>query len=465
MDIIRFSNDVIMGFLGGPQKRVKGLKYRFNKFIIKVDYKDDVYIWYNVFTGAIVALKGLEVRNLLANEDFCNYEDILVQHYFIVPENFNEDELILEYRKRKSLANIPNPLTHVNGYTILTTTQCNARCFYCYQNITKHKSRMSKEIAEKVAKYIIDHTFVDEQVNLGWFGGEPLFNQEVMDIITTKVEGSGRNVQSGIISNSYLFNEQTCIKAVRDWHIRNIQVTLDGTAEIYNKTKNYIYKNDSNPFQTIINNMHNMLKYGMVVSVRLNVGTHNGDNLKELVKFLAIEFRDEPNLSVYVHDIFDMDLLRTDIENEKIFKDMIDIERLISKLSLRGQSANVPLGIRTTHCMVDTNHSVVIMPNGDLGLCEHYDTEHLIGHIDNPLDYNLDEILVWRKLHDYGEICDNCGYKPACMKLELCPDTNLCNKYEKEFILERAKLDIIYIYEDWLKSINISQCNNCNGTN
>ena len=85
MDIIRFSNDEILNFLGGSQKRVKGLKYRFNKFIIKVDYKDDVYIWYNVFTGAIFVLKGLEVRNLLASEDFCNYEDILVQHYFIVP--------------------------------------------------------------------------------------------------------------------------------------------------------------------------------------------------------------------------------------------------------------------------------------------------------------------------------------------------------------------------------------------
>jgi sulfatase maturation enzyme AslB (radical SAM superfamily) len=81
---------------------------------------------------------------------------------------------------------------------------------------------MTKETAEKVANYIIDHTFIDEQVDLGWFGGEPLFNQEVIDIIVTKVEGSGRHAKSGIISNSYLFDEQTCIKAARDWHVQNI---------------------------------------------------------------------------------------------------------------------------------------------------------------------------------------------------------------------------------------------------
>jgi sulfatase maturation enzyme AslB (radical SAM superfamily) len=185
-----------------------------------------IIIFFSIFVIAsaycFLTTKGLEVRNLLTSEDFCNYEDLLIQHYFIVPENFNEDELMLEYRKRKSLPNIVNPLTHVNGYTILTTTQCNARCFYCYQHVTKHKSRMTKETAEKVANYIIDHTFIDEQVDLDWFGGEPLFNQEVIDIIVTKVEGSGRHVKSGIISNSYLFDEQTCIKAARDWHVQNI---------------------------------------------------------------------------------------------------------------------------------------------------------------------------------------------------------------------------------------------------
>jgi radical SAM protein with 4Fe4S-binding SPASM domain len=160
-----------------------------------------------------------------------------------------------------------------------------------------------------------------------------------------------------------------------------------------------------------------------------------------------------------------MDSERSEEENEKIFKDMIDIEKLISKNGIRGASTNIPLGIKTAHCMVDNNHSVVIMPNGDMGLCEHYDTEHVIGHIDNPLDLNMDEILIWRKTVDFGEICNNCSYKPACMKLELCPDKNLCSKYEKDFFIERTKLDIIYIYEDWIKSINISQCNNCNGNN
>jgi hypothetical protein len=67
---------------------------------MKIPYKDDIELWYNAFTGAVVALKGLEVRNLLTSDNFCNYEDILVQNYFIVPENFDEESIIEDFRKR-----------------------------------------------------------------------------------------------------------------------------------------------------------------------------------------------------------------------------------------------------------------------------------------------------------------------------------------------------------------------------
>lgn len=447
MNVIRNSSLEVMEFLGGSQKKVKGFKYRFNKFIIKTECEDE-FIWYNVFTGSIVSIRDYEVDNIFT-EDYCNYADYLIQNYFLVPENFDEESLLTEYRKRKTVPITANCLTRLNNFTILTTTKCNARCFYCYQLHGKHKEHMTVETAHKVTKYIIDSTFEGQQVFLGWFGGEPLYNPKVIDIITTKVESANREVRSSIITNGYLMDEKTCKKAVQDWRIRNVQVTLDGTEEIYNKAKNFIYK-DTNAFKKVIENIHFMLKYNLFVSIRINVDSHNIDSLKELIIFLSEEFKDQPNLSVYVHELFND--TKTLEHSKQVFENMMKINTLITECNFRTQGANVPDTIKSIHCMVDDDRSVVIMPNGQLGVCEHYENEHFVGHIDNPTDINKEEVKAWREMSEFEEICNDCPYKPACLKCKLCPDHKICDIYEKEYQLHRTKEDLKIIYKNYLNS-------------
>lgn len=454
MNVVRNSNKEVINFLGGFQKKVKGFKYRFNKFIIKTEYEDE-FIWYNVFTGSIVSIKNYEVDNIFT-EDFCTYADYLIQNYFLVPENFEEDELLKEFRKRKTVPITANSLTKLNNFTILTTTKCNARCFYCYQLHGKKKEHMTEETARKVAKYIVDSTLENQQVFLGWFGGEPLYNPKVIDIITTIVSSSNRNVRSSIITNGYLFDEKMCKKAVKDWGLMNVQVTLDGTEDIYNKTKNFIYKN-TNAFKTVINNIHSMLEYGLTVSIRMNIDKHNLDNLKDLVEFLAKEFKDEKGFSVYVHELFDDS--KTPEHSKQVFENMEELNVLITKYNLRSQGANVPETIKTIHCMVDDDKSVVIMPNGQLGVCEHYENEHFVGHINDPYNIDKEELKRWREMSEFQDICEDCPYKPACLKCKLCPDHKICDIYEKEYVLHRTKEDLKKIYKDYLdKQQQPKQC-------
>lgn len=454
MNVIRKSSNEVINFLGGFQKKVKGFKYRFNKFIIKTEYEDE-FIWYNVFTGSIVSIKNYEVDNIFT-EDFCTYADYLIQNYFLVPENFEEDELLKEFRKRKTVPITANSLTKLNNFTILTTTKCNARCFYCYQLHGKKKEHMTEETARKVAKYIVDSTLENQQVFLGWFGGEPLYNPKVIDIITTIVSSSNRNVRSSIITNGYLFDEKMCKKAVKDWRLMNVQVTLDGTEDIYNKTKNFIYKN-TNAFKTVINNIHSMLEYGLTVSIRMNIDKHNLDNLKDLVEFLAKEFKDEKGFSVYVHELFDDS--KTPEHSKQVFENMEELNVLITKYNLRSQGANVPDTIKTIHCMVDDDKSVVIMPNGQLGVCEHYENEHFVGHINDPYNIDKEELKRWREMSEFQDICEDCPYKPACLKCKLCPDHKICDIYEKEYVLHRTKEDLKKIYKDYLdKQQQPKQC-------
>lgn len=460
MNVIRFSNEDVMSFLGGSQKKVKSFKYRFNKYLVRTEYSEDEEVWYNSFTGSVVSIKDYEADNVFT-EDFCTYADYLIQNYFLVPENFDEESLFLEYRKRKTVPITANALTRLKTFTILTTTQCNARCFYCYQLHNKGKKHMSVETANKVARYIIDSTFEGQDVFFGWFGGEPLYNPKVIDIITTKVMSANRRVSSSMITNGYLLNEKMCKKAVKDWYITNVQITLDGTEDVYNKTKHYIYKDDASPFKTVIKNIHYMLKEGLNVTIRINVDLHNIEVLENLINFLAEEFKGEENFHVYAHELFDEDNLRTPEHNKQVFSNLRYIENKITDLGLRIKEADVPGTIKTLHCMVDDDSSIIITPDGSLGLCEHYEAGHFVGHIDNPTDLDMDEVRAWREMSEYTEICEDCPIKPACLKCKLCPDHNICNVYEKEYVLNKINSELKVIYKDWIERQSKNENTSC----
>ena len=119
---------------------------------------------------------------------------------------------------------------HITTYTIFTTTDCNARCFYCYE-MGRSRIPMSDETAYKAATYIAAHCG-GEKVHLHWFGGEPLFNKQVIDIICTDLTEKGIIYDSMMISNGYLFDKDTVEQAVSHWKLKSVQITLDGTEEI-----------------------------------------------------------------------------------------------------------------------------------------------------------------------------------------------------------------------------------------
>ena len=152
---------------------------------------------------------------------------------------------------------------HITSYTIFTTTDCNARCFYCYE-MGRSRIPMSAETAHKAAAYIAAHCG-GEKVHLHWFGGEPLFNKQVIDIICTDLAEKGIVYESMIISNGYLFDGATVEQAVSHWKLKSVQITLDGTEEIYNRSKAFIYKDGKSPYQVVLANIQRLLDAGVSV--------------------------------------------------------------------------------------------------------------------------------------------------------------------------------------------------------
>jgi len=249
------------------------------------------YLLFNMLTREMVLLSSEEWKNHLTN-------DYLKSHWFVVPEDTNDKEYgdlvywVLENKQKRP--------KNITGYTIYPTTDCNARCFYCFE-LGRSRKTMSAETAHKVANYIADHCG-EEKASISWFGGEPLYNQMAIDIICTRLREMGVEFSSSVVSNGYLFDDATVVKAAQ-WNLKWVQITLDGTEAVYNKVKAYIYR-QGNPYETVLDNIGRLLDASIAVSIRLNMDMHNAEDLLSLVEELAARFRGKKGLTVYAHHIF-----------------------------------------------------------------------------------------------------------------------------------------------------------------
>ena len=100
-----------------------------------------------------------------------------------------------------------------------------------------------------------------------------------------------------LVSNGLCFSEELIQKAVDRWHLNEVQITLDGTKDVYNRTKAYV-SSPENAFETVLNNIEALLQHNISVRVRLNMGGNNFDDLCSLCNGLAYRFGAYKNFSV-----------------------------------------------------------------------------------------------------------------------------------------------------------------------
>lgn len=442
MEIVRYANIQYLSILG--EAAVYSNKvYRLSKCLLMADVNGGKVI-FNGLTRAVV---------FLTDDDFNELGDItkylfLYKTYFLVPEEFDEFGAIDDIRKRIAIPIDSLYLEQCNSYTILTTYGCNARCDYCYERSIHSKLNMSKETALKITEYISNKTNTEEFTNLHWFGGEPLFNMKTIDTITRDLRDRGIPFRSSMTSNGYLFDEKIVNKAVNSWNLYEIQITLDGTENIYNKTKNYIYKN-SNGFKRVMTNIGLLLDKGVKVMVRLNIGEHNKEDLYDLVNQLYDTFGVTSGLEIYCWPLF----MTEDVSRPK--EDEYAIYEWVDKIENRLMECGFPYGkhiterIKTSQCMADSGQSILIAPDGKLGTCEHFIDSKFWGDI-NDLDKKDYEVLnAWRKYEPRIPECNDCPIYAECVRPSDCLEMKRCNELIKSHKIKQFQEGLIGFYLEY----------------
>ena len=436
MIIISEYNETVWKILSRMKKGSHA--HRLMHYCVEVPVAEGVLL-YNLLTMEMVLLTEEEYRDRFQNQ-------YLKDHWFTVPADTKDREYA--DLVRWVLANKQTKEKPITGYTIFPTTDCNARCFYCFE-LGRSRIPMEPDTAHRVADYIAGHCG-GQKVNLSWFGGEPLFNKEAIDTICHDLREKGIEFASRAISNGYLFDADTVKNAVENWNLKRVQITMDGTEEVYNKVKAFIYKQGS-PYKTVMENIGSLLDGGVSVSIRLNMDMHNAENLLELVEDLAARFAGRKGITVYAHHLFQGNRPMAEIHTEEEW-DLRDraMCRLNGKIAEYGLAPRRGLrkSPKMNFCMADSGSAVTILPDGSIGLCEHFSEDEFIGHIDRE---GFDQTVVnsWKERIAEIPECAECFYYPACVQLKKCANGSVCFKQlrlERRRDTERA---MISEYEMW----------------
>lgn len=168
----------------------------------------------------------------------------------------------------------------------VTNYSCNFACSYCYQDqYTNSSSELKTEVIDSFFTYI-NSNLTGRNKYITIFGGEPLLSgtkqkahiQHIID------ESNKSGLDICIVTNGYTLSDYVDI--LKSGRIREIQVTLDGTADIHNNRR-YL-KGGGPTFDNIVKGVDACLKNNIPVNLRMVLDRENIDNLPALARF-AIE--------------------------------------------------------------------------------------------------------------------------------------------------------------------------------
>ena len=402
--------------LWGKQKVKEQVTYRLMKYLLRTEVEEGLLL-HNVVTRHLVLLTPQEAKMLSSlPSGFTETMRELIEDHFLVPEEFDEYRSVNQLRKIYRSRSVGNAINH---YVILPTTFCNAHCFYCYES-DYPRVHMTEETAKKLIDYITDHR-QNEPVSINWFGGEPLVGIERIDQISQGLKERNIPFSSSMISNGYLFDETIVERAVDLWKLNRIQITLDGTEEVYNRTKAYVNAEGS-PFLRVLRNIDLLSTRNVHVAIRLNMDFYNKDDIRDLMEQLGERYSGNDFVRVYVNSLFNnqgyVPVQHSQDEKVELFDIVNDYTRRLKELSFGAERREVP-SLIFSQCMADDPHTIEIQPDGSFCRCEHESILDSYGNLDEGI-LDPQKPVIWKETIERSEHCPDCPIYPSCYLLRHC---------------------------------------------
>ena len=119
---------------------------------------------------------------------------------------------------------------------------CNLNCAYCFASQGKYqgdRALMSFEVGKQALDFLMDHSGSRRNLEVDFFGGEPLMNwQVVKDLVTyarSVEQARGKNFRFTLTTNGMLIDDDVIDFANRE--MSNVVLSLDGRKETHDRLR------------------------------------------------------------------------------------------------------------------------------------------------------------------------------------------------------------------------------------
>lgn len=406
-------------------------EYKFSKYNHKISLDGNIYM-YNALSGGFCKFDD-DVKSTIDNIDFTNDKQINDLHVlpmeiidgmkkggFILNKDLDEFSLI---KSKHFIARYAD--TNSLGLTLIPTLACNFRCTYCFEAGNQYPNiQMSEDVMDAVLKLIEDKLNINGNLNISWFGGEPLLSFDVIEKMQVKileiVERKKLNFGSAIITNGYLLSKEISDKLVA-LKINFAQITIDGPKEIHDQKRVLI--NGQGTFDVLVNNILKANE-NLNISIRVNVQKDNISMLENFIDYLVnIGIGKSKNIKVYFAVVKDYSAVNSSISSNCFsVKEFAKEEVALNKIAYqKGLNINYRINPNITVCGSLSPKSLVIEPDGKIQKCWETvgDDEKSVGNLLLPntsTPKNVKNLSQWYAWSDFDSVkCRECNILPICM--------------------------------------------------
>lgn len=170
-------------------------------------------------------------------------------------------------------------------FTLAVTQQCNLECSYCY--ISKKDAVMSLDTADAIVSFAFNRNPANEDIEVGFFGGEPLLEFELIKKIIKRIQSheayNPNQVKLSLVTNGTVFSDSIA----SDLITYNISpgISIDGPPAIQDAMR--VFPDGNGTSSIIEKNLDRALDYFPLLPVNAVYSPENLNHLPKVVDYLV----------------------------------------------------------------------------------------------------------------------------------------------------------------------------------
>ena len=212
-------------------------QYKLNGYNIVLDVNSGSVHLVDDAADDVIALYGKKTADEIANEITARYSDITRGEVFELLDDIislkEQGKLFTEDKYLSIASELQSRPTVLKALCLHIAHDCNLACKYCFAGEGEYcgdRSLMSFEVGRAALDYLIDHSGTRKNLEVDFFGGEPLMNfgvvKQLVEYARSREKESGKNFRFTLTTNGILLDDEVMDFANREMH--NVVLSIDG---------------------------------------------------------------------------------------------------------------------------------------------------------------------------------------------------------------------------------------------